>query len=345
MKKRLKIFKSPWHIAHDASLMAALSDFADFSLLVNYTRRWDERVRPLPGNTEWVTHFEPGKYDLAILNLDQQCSSPNMNKAVLPKHMRQAIEEADPNCKIVFINHATPVYPEIYQDGTKATDYVSEKLKDEILAMVKPYPMVSNSHQAAREWGYGKAIIHGLDPEEWMPAAVKEPRAVTFITEAGIGDRYYNRSFLIAVRDELIERHGVSLVWINAQGNWTAKDAKEYKDFVSKSLIYFNPTFASPMPRSRSEAMLMGCCPVTTPQHGADGFIRDGVNGFLVPPNNVEYAAKIIAYLVKYGYRDALRMGQAARETAIAEFSLERYRNDWVDFLHDEAGIDMTQYA
>ena len=340
MKKRLRIFKSPWHVAHDFALMTALKDVADFDLLINYTRRWEERARPLPENVQWVTHFEAGLYDLAILNVDQQCSSPNLNKAILPKHMKQAIEEIDPSCPIIFINHATPVYPEFYPDANKTTNYISEVLKKEILDIVKPYPMVVNSFQAADDWGYGTPIIHGMDPDFFKPQAIKEPRVCAFVTEAGIGDKYYNRSFLIAVMEELKEKYGVKLHWINTAGNFCAKDSKEFFEFVGSSAVFFNPTFASPMPRSRSEAMLMECAIVTTPQHGGSDYIKDGYNGFLVPHNNVEYAAKIINHLVTDGYELAIEMGKNARKTAINEFNMDRYREDWMKFLRDNKIIE-----
>lgn len=333
--KRLRIFKSPWHLAHDFRLIKALSEVADFDLLINYTRRWDERVRKMPENAKWVTSFEPGKYDLAILNIDQQCTQPGLNKGILIKHMKQAIQEIDPKCKIIFINHGTPVYPELYQDANKQTEYVSEVLKKEILDVVGDSPMVVNSFQAAEDWGRGTPIIHGMDPEDWKPRYPKEPRAVCFISAGGMGDKYYNRSFLSAVIDELRERYGLRLHWINAEGHWTAKDIKDYKEFVGSSLVYFNPTFGSPMPSSRTEAMFMGCCIVTTKQHGADRFIKEGYNGFFVPHNNVDYAAKLINYLVTDGYKEALEMGKNARETAIKEFSVERYKNDWIKFLRD----------
>ena len=199
MQKKLKIFKSPWHLAHDHDLMMALKDVADFDLLHNYTRRWDEKLRPLPENVSWVTHFEKGKYDLAILNIDQQCSNPMLNKSVLTREMREVIEETDPDCKIVFINHGTPVYPELYEDGKKENHFVSQKLISEIMEVVNGHPMIVNSHEAKENWGTGTVILHGMEPSEWKCEEVREPRACTYISAAGIGDRYYNRSFLNSV--------------------------------------------------------------------------------------------------------------------------------------------------
>jgi hypothetical protein len=335
MERKIRIFKSPWHLAHDYDLMMALKDVAEFDLLMNYTRRWDERLRPFPENAQWVTHFEKGKYDLAILNIDQQCGNANLNKSVLARQMRDTIKQTDPDCKIVWINHGTPVYPEFYRDGTSKTKYVSEVLRKEIMDIIGNDPMVVNSHEAAENWGDGKVILHGMDPSEWPISEEKEPRVATFISMAGIGDKYYNRSFLSAVKEELKERYGISLQWVNTPGCFNARDIKDYKEFLSKTLIYFNPTYASPMPRSRTEAMFAGCCIITTPQHGGSDFIKDGYNGFVVPHNNVEYSAKLIDRLIKKGYNEAIQMGKNARKTAEELFGRERYKADWVEYLHE----------
>lgn len=334
MKKKIKIFGTPWHLAHNNDLMLALADVADFYLLINYTRRWDNGVRQLPANAQWVTHFEKGKYDLAILHLDQQCSNPNLNKTKLTAHMKQTIKEIEPELPVVFINHGTPVYPELYADGTKNTEYVSEQLKKEIMDIVGDDYMIVNSHQSVKEWGKGKCILHGMGADEWIYTPEKEPRVATFISIAGIGDKYYNRQYLLEIIDYLKDKHGINLQWINTPGCFNAKDIKDYKEFMGKTLIYFNPTFASPMPRSRTEAMFSGCCIVTTPQHGADEFIKDGVNGFLVPHNNVEYTGELIARLLK-DYNLAKAIGAKGRETALEVFSRERYAKDWIEFLKE----------
>lgn len=330
--RKLKIFKSPWHLAHDFDLMMALKDDAEFDLLVNYTRRWDERLRPFPPNAKWVLNFEKGKYDVAILNIDQQCGNANLNKSVLTQQMKAIVKE-DHNCKIIFINHGTPVYPEYYKDGSAKTEFVSEELRKEIMNIVGEEFMVVNSYQAAEDWGRGHVIIHGMEPEEWITSDIKEPRVATFISQQGIGDKYYNRSFLVAVMEELEKRHGIQLQWINTPRCFNARDIKDYKEFLAKTLVYFNPTYASPMPRSRTEAMLAGCCIVTTKQHGADKIIQDGYNGFIVPHNNPDFSANVIAKLLKQNYSEAKQMGKNARETAIQLFNRERYRQDWLKIL------------
>ena len=336
MKKKLKIWDTPWHSAHSHDMIMALKPIADFDLLINYTRRWDDKNRPLPKNVSWVTHYEKGKYDLAILHIDQQCSNPNLNKSILTKHMKQAIREVDPDIPIIFINHGTPVYPEMYPDGAKEDGFRSKQLRYEILNIIKPDFMVVNSHQAKIDWNYpnSRTIIHGMEASEWIYNENKEPIVCSFISPAGIGDKYYNRSFLVAIMDGLREKYGISLQWINTPNCFNAKGIKDYKEFLGKSLIFFNPTFASPMPRARTEAMLSGCCVVTTDTHGANDFIEDGYNGFLVPHNNPEYSVELI-YKLLNNYKLAKEVGIRGRETSLKLFNRERYREDWIQLLRD----------
>jgi glycosyltransferase involved in cell wall biosynthesis len=319
-------------VAHDYDLMMALKDYADFELLINYTRRWDERLRPLPPNVKWVNHFEKGRYDFALLNIDQQCYNLELNKSILARQMRQAIREIEPTCPVVWINHATPVYPEAFDDANVKTGYKSETLRKTILEVIGNDLMVVNSHQAVEDWKHGHAIIHGMDKDDWVYSEDKEPRSATFVSQSGIGDKYYNRSFLVAVMDILRERHGIRHQWINTPGCFNARDHKDYKEFLGKTLIYFNPTFASPMPRTRTEAMFSGCCIITTPEHDADTFIKEGYNGFLVPHHNPTYSAELIVKLLN-DYQTAKKIGENARKTAIEIFGRERYKNDWLDFL------------
>jgi len=313
--------------------MMALKDHADFYYLINYTRRWGE-YRKQPPNLNWVTHFEKGKYDLAILHVDQQCDLEGLNKGQLVKQMRDTIKEIEPGLPIIWINHATPVYPdhEEYKDIDK--EFKSEKLRKDILGIVGDDQMVVNSHQAARDWQKGHTIIHGMGINEWKPDT-KEPRLISFITQAGIGDKYYNRSYLSEVMERLKEVHGVSLQWIGTPGHLTPKDKdKGYKEILARSLVYFNPTFASPMPRSRTEAMLSGCCIVTTPQHDAETFIENGKNGFIVPHNDAKQTSELLALLID-NYKETVKIGEAGMKTARKLFNRKRYKEDWLKYLDE----------
>ena len=73
--------------------------------------------------------------------------------------------------------------------------------------------------------------------------------------------------------------------------------------------------------------MLSGCCVLTSKHHGADGFIEQGKNGFLLPDNPLSYA-EAIHMLINEGYREAVEIGQEAKKTAQDIFSIDKYLDD-----------------
>lgn len=102
------------------------------------------------------------------------------------------------------------------------------------------------------------------------------------------------------------------------------------------------PTWQSPRPRARTEAMLSGACVVTTPYQDADTYIEHGVNGFLTSPHtikdprvmdNPEATAKLIKRLVMDEPELAKQIGQAGKKTAQDLFSQENFFKQWQELL------------
>lgn len=261
-----------------------------------------------------MPYYEPGKYDVAILHIDQQCIDPMIGKGVLYRNLNKVIQDIP---KIV-INHGTPIWPEkwegrnswklpyelmekkdnqwIVKDKKEVEKYQIDFLInggktvcnsdvveiDGMKKLVGNNTMVVNSFRAREQWGWGHTIWHGLNSDEWWDLP-KEPRAIITQSPAGL-DYYYNRSLLSDIRSSLAEDYGIHFIQVGHPmhgwmfdahprypelGGWGA-----YKDYIGRSLIYINPTKESPMPRSRTEAMLSGCCVLSTPYHDADKFLN-----------------------------------------------------------------------
>jgi len=170
-----------------------------------------------------------------------------------------------------------------------------------------------------------------MDPKEWLDLP-KEPRVVTMISPGGL-DKYYDRVFLRAVKDALEER---DIYHCHITVDASFKYFEEYQEFLGRSLVYFNPTRESPMPRARTEAMLSGCCVVTTPHQDADTFIKDGENGFIIK-RNPEMVADLIEKLI-FDYKNTIKVGQKGKETALEIFSMERYQKDWANIIEKVTG-------
>jgi hypothetical protein len=330
--EKIKVFSVPWHQAHQSELLKI--DWIDWTYCINHIRKFDARTRPIPKHLKWVPYYEPGKYDLAILHVDQQCLIPSLGKAQLFRQLASQITDIP----IIVINHGTPVYPEMFMQMCVADGYPANEdsaikwARDKMFHLMKEYPnivaTVVNSHQAKEQWGGGEAIIHGLDKEEWLDKT-KDPRVATFISAAGIGDKYYGRILFQETRDILKSKYGMEIIWIAQDAMFNSFE--DYKEFMSHTLIYFNPTLASPMPRTRTEAMFSGSCLVTTRHQDVESFIEDGVNGYICK-DNPEDAADKIAYAMEH-YKETVAIGQRGKETAMKIFSAERFRNDWKNLV------------
>jgi glycosyltransferase involved in cell wall biosynthesis len=325
--QNLKIFGVPWHVSHQHELVA-LPFVSQYDLLINPYRTWGVESRPFPEKCRWVTHFKPNYYDLAILHVDQQSiydeeKGDRISKGRLFIETRQAIGD---DCPVIVINHMTPFHDK-YDDS-----YTVEFIKK----MIGKDTMICNSHEAVKQWGFGTTITHGMDVDQWWDLP-KEPRVITVLTPAGM-EKAYRRIFLHQVIRRLKE-WGINHVWVGVDKKFGSFD--DYRDYLGRSLVYFNPTWQSPMPRARTEAMLSGCCVVTTPYHDADTFIKDGVNGFLTSRmeitdprviDNPDFTAGVIRELIDNPER-ARAIGQEGKKTAQRLFRKKEFEIQWENLV------------
>lgn len=335
--KRLKIFGVLNHLGNNYEILKLAKTYpVKFYYLENNVRKWN-RFSPRPEPTtwlnkdefEWVTSYEPGKYDLAMLHVDQQHVNPYIGKGFLYKDLNETIQDIP---KIV-INHGTPMYDEMYTEdlvingGVIQTSNGPEPMKG-MKELVGDNFMIVNSYDSVERWGWGYPIIHGMDPDEWWDLP-KEPRVTLMVSPGGL-DKYYNRQLITAIKGAVRDKCGIQIQHITV--NYRANDWADYRQFLGKSLIYINPTLDSPMPRSRTEAMLSGCCILTSKHHNADEFIEHGVDGFIMPDNPISYADTIYQ-LINFHYKDTVEMGQRAKAKAQKLFNMERYQKDMYNII------------
>lgn len=331
--KKIRVFGHVNHIPHQYEMLKLVEKGypVEFSYLMNNVRKWtdgpenESPARPIPKHLNWVTAYEKGKYDLAILHIDQQCVNPDIGKGHLYKQLNEVIDDIP---KIV-IQHGSPDYEEMYtedfvinggevhsSDGTvKQIPGMKELIGDNF--------MVVNSYEAVNRWGWGYPVIHGMDAEEWWDLP-KEPRAIVQLSPGGM-DHYNNRQLLSYIKAYTKEKMGMDIQHVTV--NYRPKSWDDQRFFLGSSLISITTAKDSPMPRSRTESMLSGCCVMTSKYHNADEFIKHGENG-LIMPDNPELWAVAIEQCINENYRDCVEMGQRAKDTAKKLFTLDRYLED-----------------
>jgi len=330
---RINVFGCVNHVGNQYELLKLAKKYpVKFWYLENNVRRWTDRsARPEPttwltkDEFEWVDRYEAGKYDMAMLHVDQQHIDPNIGKGQLYRALNKIIQDIPK----VVINHGTPMWNEMFTEDivVNGGEILDKKGKKKRLGGMKELIgdnyMIVNSYTAVERWGWGYPLIHGLDPDEWVDVP-KEPRVVISLSPGGL-DKYYNRSLLTSIKGYVKEESGLEVQHITV--NYKAKDWEDYKRYLSTGAIYINMTLDSPMPRSRTEAMFSGCCVLTSRHHGADEFIENGVNGFILPDNPISYS-ETIHHLLNSNYREVLEIGQRGKETAKKLFNSERYLKD-----------------
>lgn len=335
--KRINVFGHLNHLGNQYDMLKLAKKYpVKFHYLENNVRKWSrysQRPEPTTWLTsdefEWVQHYEPGKYDLAILHVDQQHVNPYIGKGFLYKELNEVIQDIP---KIV-INHGTPMYDEMYEEdmvingGEIQTSKGVERVKG-MKELIGDNFMIVNSYEAVDRWGWGYPLIHGMDADEWFDFP-KEPRVTIMVSPGGL-DKYYNRQLITAIKGRVYERCGIQVNHITV--SFKAQDWEEYRDFIGRSLIYINPTLDSPMPRARTEAMLSGCCVLTSRYHGAEDFIEHGKDGFIMPDNPEAYADTIYQLLTHH-YQEAVDIGQRGKQKAIKLFNTDRYHDDLYNII------------
>ena len=114
--------------------------------------------------------------------------------------------------------------------------------------------------------------------------------------------------------------------------------ASGMEDLVSRyngCKVFLNTSTISPVPTSLLEAMSCGCAVVSTATCMIPEIIENGVNGFL---SNDEEELK--SYIEKLLNDEELRgrLGNAARETVLKDFSEEKFINNWNRIFDDFYG-------
>ncbi len=114
----------------------------------------------------------------------------------------------------------------------------------------------------------------------------------------------------------------------------------ELIDIYNNHRIFINTSTISPVPTSLLEAMSCGCAVVSTATCMIPEVIENGVNGFLT--NNEKEMREYLELLLK-DEDLAKKLGKAARETILRDFSVERFTREWNETFEEVADTKLIR--
>lgn len=348
-KPRLRILTYHWHTTHQYELFKLPHDF----FLVkdigpSFTGAWNYERRPQPHNAHFITaaKLREQDFDLAILPFDENVLAPGNSNGILPPDWGNSFRFFLQNVALpkIGICHGTPQFYGQYDPDYAGGDLlrVNEAERLRLVEATRDFLVVCNSHQALQEWGFASSqvIWHGMDPQEFRPGAGDAKGVLSLNAEAMKSRPFYNGYKLYG---EIIKGlpkdmlpHPIAPA---SPGHCLGKEnfyarAKfcNYVDELRKHLVYLNPTLRSPMPRTRTEAMLCGLISVSMQNHDVEMFIDNEKNGFFSQDPGL--LRDYILYC-RNNPGPARRIAELSRKTALSVFSLDRFLGCWNRLLAD----------
>ncbi len=349
-KKRYRVLSYRWHVPHQYELYKLPIDVTLVTGLGSpMTDDWEYRQRPLPANVRFakVEHIDLRAYDLAILHFDENVLAYGNTNGVIGPDWGIAFKWVRENVDLpkVAICHGTPQFYGQYNMNYSESGLlqVIEEERARLVDYLGDIPVILNSHQARREWGFKNArvIWHGLDPTEFPPATyergILSPQGPLVTSRPHYRGYFLYKQVLKNFPEHLRpESLHVPEPHVLYSGNaYAIAKYRNYIDEIRQYSIYFNPTQRSPMPRARCEPMMCGVVTVSALNHDVDMFIRNGVNGFY--GSDPEELRNILIDLAE-NPSAARQIGAKGRKTAMDIFNHDRYLADWRKLISDTIG-------
>lgn len=354
--RRLRVLSYRWHAPHQYELFRLPLDFTLAKGFGNHiTELWPYSERPLRENVRFQlrSEIDPRDYDVCLVHFDENVLCPELSNGVLPNNWGEPFSWllSLGNLPIIAICHGTPPFSGQYaRDNARKTKF--EVLEDQRIKLVSTLSaggafVVCNSHQARAEWGFEncRVIWHGFDPYEFRRGS--HSRGVLTLSHDKTRPHYRGLFEQIEVEMRLapdieVVRGGHDQIplEIRTTNSFACRQFRSYVDHIGQFKVYLNTTLRSPMPRTRSEAMMTGVIPVSLANHDVELFIENGIDGFYA--HRPEELASFINELIR-DERALARMGAAARQKAIDVFNCQRFQNDWWRLLEDALGRDIPR--
>ena len=109
-------------------------------------------------------------------------------------------------------------------------------------------------------------------------------------------------------------------------------EISDVRSTIKNSHVYVLPSYHEGLPRSTLEAMSMGRPVITTDASGCKETVKEGVNGFMVPVNNVDKLVEKIIWFIEHADR-LEAMGIASRRMVEEKFDVRKVNSAMLNII------------
>lgn len=312
----LTILTGPTHEAYETGLCKTGFEF--WAACHESFKTWNTKYRPLPSNYH-LSKFVGVPLDIDI---DVILSQNKFSQFQILSQISNRF-----NLPMISLEHTLPVPNWTPQDLAMRTS-------------MRGHLNVFISEFSVEKWGFKlddptvRVIHHGIDTELFKPS--DNPRLNRILC---VVNDWINRDWCCNFNGFIRTASKLPTKVVGATPG-LSKAASSVEELISEyqnSRIFYNTSTISPVPTALMEAMACGCAVVSTATCMIPELIEHGVNGFI--SNNEEELTGYLQQLLE-DEELATKMGNAARQTIIEKFGLEKFKQNWISVITEASKIN-----
>lgn len=322
LRKATRDNTKPLNILTYATHESVDSNFAQtghniYAIRRNDLKDWDNRYRPVPNNyilldKDLGEHGIPGWVDFDLVLSQNKFAHFDLSKQIASQL----------NIPLLNLEHCLPEQPITPQQQ----EWIRQRFECSGNIFISSY-----SQEA---WGYDDSnsyVVRHMCNENLFspnPFLRQQPYILS------VANQFRERNHLLNFDGwaRCVNGLPVRLVGDNPGLSQAARSVEELVQEYQRATIFFNSSTVSPLPSSLVDAMMAGLACVSTATCMIVDVIEHGVTGFI---SNDEKELRGYLELLLEDNDLATEMGRAARESAKALFSKERYVKEWNTILYN----------